>query len=109
MDVHDWHEHEHEHAQEARSVRSTTEIEPGHRSLSLRGEDSGASESLDVLQDDRVHDEELQVILGTLTRMGSQHQLWSNKFVAFNVIVCYVATYTTYARFCYFLDRYGGE
>ncbi|KAK5971619.1 hypothetical protein GCK32_009014 [Trichostrongylus colubriformis] len=97
-------------AQEMPSDRSTSTIvvDKGKLSPSLH-DDSGASESLEVLQDDRVHDEELKVILGTLTRMGAQNQMWNNKFIAFNVIVCYVTTYTTYARCCYFLDRFGGE
>ncbi|KAK5978450.1 hypothetical protein GCK32_014342, partial [Trichostrongylus colubriformis] len=95
-------------AQEMPSDRSTSTIvvDKGKLSPSLH-DDSGASESLEVLQDDRVHDEELKVILGTLTRMGAQNQMWNNKFIAFNVIVCYVTTYTTYARCCYFLDRFG--
>ncbi|XGW20454.1 hypothetical protein V3C99_003894 [Haemonchus contortus] len=92
--------------QEQMSAPSAETLHPGPPSPSLR-EDSIASESLEVLQDDQVHDEELKIILGTLTRMGAQNQMWSNKFVALNVIVCYVTTYTTYARFCYFLDRYG--
>ncbi|KAK6054266.1 hypothetical protein COOONC_08228 [Cooperia oncophora] len=47
---------------EQHSVRSTSEVavEEGHLSPSLRGEDSGASESLEVLQDDRVQEEEIQ-------------------------------------------------
>ncbi|ETN70789.1 hypothetical protein NECAME_04802 [Necator americanus] len=48
-----------------------------------------------------------QVALGKLTRMGARNQMWRNKFVGFNVIVGYLTTYATYARFCHFLDQYG--
>ncbi|WKX91540.1 hypothetical protein Q1695_009959 [Nippostrongylus brasiliensis] len=72
-----------------------------------REQDSLDSESLEVLRDERIQDEELRMILGKLTRMGAQTQMWTDKFVAFHVMVCYMTTYTTFARFCYFLDKFG--
>uniref|UniRef100_A0A0K0DI20 SSD domain-containing protein n=1 Tax=Angiostrongylus cantonensis TaxID=6313 RepID=A0A0K0DI20_ANGCA len=70
-------------------------------------EDSSCSDSIVVIQDDGEHDDALKVILGKLTRMGVQNQMLDSKFVAFNVVVGYVTTYATYARFCHFLDIYG--
>ncbi|KAK6730756.1 hypothetical protein RB195_007307 [Necator americanus] len=80
---------------------------PSSASFSTKDEFSISSESIEVLQDEGVHEEELKVALGKLTRMGARNQMWRNKFVGFNVIVGYLTTYATYARFCHFLDQYG--
>ncbi|KAL6731558.1 hypothetical protein Aduo_002409 [Ancylostoma duodenale] len=80
---------------------------PDSLSLSTKEEDSTASESIEVIQDEGVHEDEMKVILGMLTRMGSRNQMWRSNFVGFNVVVGYLTTYVTFARFCHFLDMYG--
>ncbi|EYB95743.1 hypothetical protein Y032_0156g3120 [Ancylostoma ceylanicum] len=97
-----------QHMQEEFGLAASPERKaPDSLSLSTKEEDSMASESIEVIQDEGVHEDEMKVILGMLTRMGSRNQMWRNKFVGFNVVVGYLTTFATFARFCHFLDMYG--
>ncbi|KAJ1354612.1 hypothetical protein KIN20_011603 [Parelaphostrongylus tenuis] len=77
--------------------------------ITTEEDDSTCSESIRVIQDDAAQEDELKMILGKLTRMGVRNQMLNSKFVAFNVVVGYITTYATYARFCHFLDIYGSK